>query len=615
MPFTKKASSNKDIDNRLDEINSQLEHNTSIYINALNPPAPFKALINDGIHDNTSLLQDLLDNYSNIFIPNQGEYKFNSNIVLNDNNVLFGENTKLVLTIDANGWARNIAIKGSNVKIYNFRILNGGIGIGEGNFENIEIFDNYIENYVSGICCYNPSILKNVKVYKNKIYNQVERDDTTLWNRQGHGAIAFTSTNLNLENVDIYENEIMYTNTFGIAFGTSDKSNFIDVNVYRNKIYYTGVTRILGLDDYQGCCGIYGGSNCQNINVNYNDIKYSNENGIEGSFNEVIGNKIEATAWDRFYRPNIVGNGAVGIFGNCKVIKDNILKNCGSTKGVINYYNESKTNLNDTIIENNTIIEQVLDWEANTKYRKDNEVKIGLNIYKCIQDGTSGQNQFIESNSSEIVDNTCKWVFEKSISNYGIYIQNIPFVKCVNNNFIGTKRGILLHSDNSVLDSNKYIDLLESEYLYDILGNCLVRNENNYKLVYDLDFSSEDELTLINGLEKISKEYITNDNDKFIRITATNSSVLTNLQIKNNITSESYYYQIVINARFSNTSDKIIVIKNGKWGKYIKHGNDFEVTRSLEFCSKDTTLSLGFNIANQDDYIDILSIKIYRINL
>ncbi len=592
------------------------------FINALNPPYPLLGLVNDGKTDNTDLLQNMLNNYNYIYVPNLGEYKFERNIILNDDNVLEGKNTKLILEIDSDNWSKNVTINGSNVKINGFIIKNGGIVVNSGNFSNIEICNNHLDNYVTGIAMCEFGTYDNIEIHHNTISNQVDWDPQLLFSRNASAGIFISniSSGIICKNVKIHHNNIYNTNTYGISFGNSKNENFDNVLVYNNTISYIGMSRRSGLGDYQSTTGIYGGDNVKNIDLYENDIRYCVENGIEGSFGKVYKNYIQDTTWNRFYMPIVYGLGGVGIYGNIPFISNNIIVNSGATKGAISC-NELDC-FDDMTISNNVIVCKYKQWKANSNYKINDQILVGENVYRCITSGTTGSNLFTETNTSEITDGTCVWVFSKLLDEYGInFTTNVGYkLNILGNTFEGVKKGIFTNIPKDVICKNNIYNITTYEKYSEFSKRALISNEGNLKIIYDIDFTRGDSIpTLYGNSDKYNTSIETgSDNLKYMRMLCTTDDVFTALQIKENAESEGAYYIFDITGRISTAGDISIVLKNYSWDKHCDFPdtnvtNEFYRNQFITYVSADKTLGLAFKIASANSYIDIQKIRISKI--
>lgn len=137
------------------ELNEQLEHNKSVTlttgVNIKFPISPYTPAYSDGVTDNGTIIQNFIDNFNDIYLPN-GVYKISSSLVFNRKGVKFvgesKENTIILVENDIDViqlWARctieNITIKinsatHSKSAIKYFAVQNGN---SFGQMKNIKI--------------------------------------------------------------------------------------------------------------------------------------------------------------------------------------------------------------------------------------------------------------------------------------------------------------------------------------------------------------------------------------------------------------------------------------------------------------------------------------------
>jgi hypothetical protein len=153
-----------------------------------------------------------------------------------------------------------IILNGSNISIHDMHLSGNygdGILIGRNNpsfSENIQIYDNTINRIQHDAVCVNEG--RNVQVYNNQITTRLNcgirmhntniveiYDNYITSNNEGGAGIQIQKRgNTPMDQINIYNNEIYKSKTFGIwIFGSGDyESSMAEVNVHHNKIYNTG---------------------------------------------------------------------------------------------------------------------------------------------------------------------------------------------------------------------------------------------------------------------------------------------------------------------------------------------------------------------------------------
>jgi hypothetical protein len=577
-------------------------------VSSLNTSLADIATLKPSGSDDTTAMQNALNKKGKIILG-KGTFRITGDLIISDDTILIGNQSKLDMSIDVNSWVANLKITGSRIRVTGLEINTGRIAIGAGTYSDIEIDNNYIHDYVGAIGLYDVSKVTNLFIHHNRIYNQRPISNTLIWSRQGHAGIALVNDNLEVTNCEISYNEIMYTNTYGISFGTLKNNNFKNIKVLRNKIYYTGVTQPLTNSDFQGSCGIYG-THVRNVDLLENEIKYCNENGIEGSFNNVRGNIIEESGWDRHYRPISVGVGSVSIYGNSQVIADNILKNAAgqTNSGSINYFQES--DVVDMVIKNNIIINDYKPWTPSTTYKVDEQVLIGTYVYKCITTGTSGASAFTHSATANISDGTCIWIYAKAKGICGVSINGINNVYYEHNTFSNFDIGISstpLQSQGFL--NNSYINVTTPHNETTVINTM---REGFQKVSMDLDFVRGDSHPFTQNTGNITFTPTTDVDGTYLRLKATATDQTPLFYFKSNKTSRKGYYLVEVYGRSNSDNNEIIFSTDVGWGQRPKFSNTFGYMRTIVQLTADNTAYAMFHLLNVNDTIDIKSIRVIQ---